>query len=175
MMNKFFKKLLGIDKIEAEVAEAIRVKAEADRAAEASLKRASDDVAIAEANAARQIAEANAAAKEAETNRLEAERLSKLSPKEVATAKKEAWVNVMSVNVNDQNPRNGFFELDWNEYFIIQLKAEGYLGETDEEIVDGWFGELCRNVGADTGVNMDRRGSGYINVQTLGNGKSEIS
>jgi hypothetical protein len=98
-----------------------------------------------------------------------------LSPKEIATANKEPFVSVLTTHVNPDNIRNGFFELDWNEYFIVQLKQAGYTGESEELIVDQWFSELCRNVGAEEGVNMDRRGSGFINVSSLGNGKAEIS
>jgi hypothetical protein len=71
--------------------------------------------------------------------------------------------------------RNGFFELDWNEYFVLQLRSAGYTGETDEAIVDKWFQELCRGVGAEEGVDMERRGSGFVNVNNLGNGKVEVS
>ena len=99
----------------------------------------------------------------------------KLTPKEQATANKEPWVAVLDTHVNKDNIRNGFFELDWNEYFVLQLRASGYNGETDEIIVDQWFSELCRNVGAEEGVNMDRRGAGYINVNNLGNGRTEVS
>ena len=99
----------------------------------------------------------------------------KLSPKEQATANKEPWVAVLDTHVNKENIRNGFFELDWNEYFVVQLRSAGYNGESDEAIVDQWFSELCRNVGAEEGVNMDRRGAGYINVNNLGNGRTEVS
>ena len=99
----------------------------------------------------------------------------KLAPKEQATANKEPWVAVLDTHVNKDNIRNGFFELDWNEYFVVQLRSAGYNGETDEAIVDQWFSELCRNVGAEDGVNMDRRGAGYINVNNLGNGRTEVS
>ena len=99
----------------------------------------------------------------------------KLSPKELATENKEPWVAVLDTHVNKDNIRNGFFELDWNEYFVLQLKAEGYQGDTEESIVDQWFSELCRNVGSEEGINMDRRGSGFINVNNLGNGKTEVS
>jgi len=95
--------------------------------------------------------------------------------KEIATEKKEPWVAVMDTHVNKDNIRNGFFELDWNEYFVLQLRTEGYQGETDEAVVDLWFQDLCRNIGSEAGVNMDRRGSGYINVNNLGDGRSEIS
>ena len=95
--------------------------------------------------------------------------------KEIATEKKEPWVAVLDTHVNKDNIRNGFFELDWNEYFVLQLKSNGYQGDTEESIVDQWFQDLCRNIGSEADINMDRRGSGYINVNNLGNGKSEVS
>ena len=99
----------------------------------------------------------------------------KLSPKEIATANKEPWVQVLDTHVNKDNIRNGFFELDWNEYFVLQLKEAGYKGDSEEAIVDAWFGELCRNVGNESGVNMNQRGTGFINVNNLGNGRTEVS
>ena len=147
-MNKFIKKLFGIDKIEAETAEAVKLKLEAEAAAVAAVKAAED-------------------AKEAE-------RIAKLSPKGLATEKKEPWIAVLDTHVNKDNIRNGFFELDWNEYFVLQLKEAGYKGETEEAVVDQWFQELCRGLGAEEGIDMDRRGAGYINVNNLGDGKSEV-
>jgi len=97
------------------------------------------------------------------------------SPKEEATYNKEAWVGVLETHVNPDNPANGFFELDWNEYFIVQLKSHGYDGPTEESIVEAWFQNLCRNIGNETGVDMEQRGSGYINVQKLDNNRSEVS
>ena len=97
-----------------------------------------------------------------------------LSPKELATANKEPYVAVLDTHVNADNIRNGFFELDWNEYFVVQLRAAGYQGKSEEEIVDQWFGDLCRNIGAEEGVEMERRATGYINVNNIGNGRSEI-
>lgn len=80
-----------------------------------------------------------------------AEKKSGLSDKEVATKKKEPWVGVLNTHVNKENVRNGFFELDWNQYFIVQLKQQGYGVENDpdEEVVDRWFRELCANVVVD--------------------------
>ena len=88
----------------------------------------------------------------------------KLSPKEIATANKEPWVAVLDTHVNKDNIRNGFFELDWNEYFVLQLRANGFKGESEEAVVDAWFGELCRNVGNEAGVNMNQRTAGFIDV-----------
>jgi hypothetical protein len=111
--------------------------------------------------------------KEAEKYSVESETV---DPKTAATANKEPWVAVLNTHVNPDSPRNGFFELDWNEYFVLMLRNNGYTGVTEEEIVDQWFSDLCREVGSDENVpGMDRRGSGYINVNNLGNGKSEVS
>lgn len=148
-MNKYIKKLFGIDKIEAETRRAVE---DAERATRL----------------------AKEAAEQAERAK-ELERLSKLSPKEMANEKKEPWVAVLDTHVNKENVRNGFFELDWNEYFVLQLRSAGYTGESDEAIVDKWFQELCRGVGAEEGVDMERRGSGFVNVNNLGNGKVEVS
>jgi hypothetical protein len=99
-----------------------------------------------------------------------------VDPKTAATARQEPWVAVLQTHVNPESPRNGFFELDWNEYFVLMLRNNGYTGITEEEIVDQWFSDLCREVGSEENVpGMDRRGAGYINVNNLGNGKSEVS
>jgi hypothetical protein len=148
-MNKFIKKIFGIDKIEAATEEAVRIRIEAEEA--------------------KKVAEAGAEAAK------EAERIAKASPKELATERKESWVSVLETHVNAENPRNGFFELDWNEYFILYLRENGYTGGSDEEVVDGWFQDLCREIGNEENIMMDRRFSGYINVNKLGNGKSEVS
>ena len=100
---------------------------------------------------------------------------SKLSPKELATKNKQPWVAVLETHVNKENVRNGFFELDWNEYFVLQLREAGYNGSSEEEIVDKWFQELCRNVGAESDIDMDGRGSGYINRALRNDGKTEVS
>ncbi len=148
-MNKLFEKIFGLDKIKAET--------------EASMKAAEEAKHLAE--------EATAAAERAK----EAERLAKLSPKELATERKEPWIAVLETHVNKENVRNGFFELDWNEYFVLQLRSAGYTGATDEEIVDQWFNELCRNVGSEEGVDMSRRGAGYVNRALRDDGRTEVS
>ena len=97
-------------------------------------------------------------------------------PKEYATRKKEPWVNVLDMQVNGDNIRNGFFELDWNKYFIQELIQNGYGEESDpeEEIVDRWFRDIVYNMlqeeAADSKVT-----TGYINVVPIDKGKSEVS
>lgn len=101
---------------------------------------------------------------------------SKLSPKEIANKRKEPWVDVIGFKVNQDNIKNGFYELDWNDYFIVELKKEGYGydGDPDEEIVDRWFRDICINAATDAGIDMTDRSSGYINVTKLTGGKAEV-
>ncbi len=103
------------------------------------------------------------------------EELAKMTPKERATARGEPYVSVLDTHVNKDNVRNGFFELDWNEYFIVQLRQAGYgyEGDKEEEIVDRWFRDLARNVLAEEGQDITR-GAGYINVNKLADGKAEV-
>lgn len=94
-----------------------------------------------------------------------------------ATKKKEPYVAVLNVEMKDNNPRNGFFELDWNEYFIRELRLNGYQGDSEEEIVDGWFKELCGNIAKEEGVASPetKMGAGFVNTKDIGNGKTEVS
>jgi hypothetical protein len=149
-MKNFFKKLVGLDKLEAAKAQAEQERAEAlARVAEAKVREE--------------------AAKKAEE-------LAKMTPKERATAKGEPWISVLDTHVNKDNIRNGFFELDWNDLFVLQLKQAGYGfdGDPDEEIVDRWFRDIVRNMLSDEGLDPSR-GAGYINVVPIAKGKSEVS
>jgi len=103
------------------------------------------------------------------------EEQAKLTPKERATARGEPWVDVLQTHVNKDNIRNGFFELDWNNEFVSQLKQAGYGFDEDpeEEIVDRWFRDLARNMLTEDGLDSSR-GAGYINVSRLPNGRAQV-
>jgi len=97
-----------------------------------------------------------------------------LKEKEQATAKGEPWVAVLDTKVNEDNIKNGFFELDWNNEFIEKLLDAGYKGESNEQIVDAWFKTIARNILQEEGMDPTR-GAGYINTKNLSEDKSEIS
>ncbi len=94
--------------------------------------------------------------------------------KDIATKNKEPWVAVLDTQVNPDNIRNGFFELDWNNEFIEQLLDAGYQGESNEEIVDQWFQTLIRQMLGEEGQDPTTA-AGYINVVPIDKGKSEVS
>jgi hypothetical protein len=116
------------------------------------------------------------AAKEKELEEKELAVLDKTDPKAAATKRGEPWVNVLDMQVNEENIRNGFFELDWNDYFIKELIKNGYGTEADpqEEVVDRWFKDIIYNMLEEEGLDTNRN-AGYINVVPISKGKSEVS
>jgi hypothetical protein len=97
------------------------------------------------------------------------------SAKEQATKKKEPYIEVINTHVNPDNIKNGFFELDWNEYFILELKETGYGfdGDPEEEIVDRWFRDIVTQMLQEEGGESAQ--TGYINIEPRNDGKSEVS
>lgn len=94
--------------------------------------------------------------------------------KEEATKAGKAWVAVLDTQVNPENIKNGFFELDWNNQFIEELLDAGYSGETNEAIVDSWFKSIVVQMLEEEGESTDRD-MGHIKIVPQGDGKSEVS
>ena len=63
-----------------------------------------------------------------------------------ATINKVPWVNVKKMDVNVDDPKQGYMELDWNDEFVAMLQNKGYTGESDESVVNKWFNDVCRTV-----------------------------
>jgi len=145
-MKQWLKKITGLDKVEAEKEAAAKEKA----ALEKERKRVNKQT-----------------PEEARREALERE-------KAAATKKGEPWVAVLDTQVNPENIRNGFFELDWNNEFIEQLLDAGYTGETNEEIIDKWFRTIVVQMLEEEGHSTDRE-MGYVNVVPIGKGKSSVS
>ena len=97
------------------------------------------------------------------------------SEKDLATEKREPYVTILHVDIDENNPGNGSFELDWNEYFVAKLAKAGYQGKTDEQIVDQWFQDVCRHVVLETYEQAQANESLHIDRKDLGNGRSEFS
>ena len=77
----------------------------------------------------------------------------KKTEKELATEKDEPWVGILSMDIDPENLHQGAFELDWNDKFVANLVRAGYQGkpnDTDAEIVDRWFQNICRHVVMET-------------------------
>jgi hypothetical protein len=101
--------------------------------------------------------------------------------KEIATEKGEPYVAIIKMDVNPEDISAGAFELDWNEKFIADLVRHGYMmspKDTDADIVDRWFTNVCRNVVLETweqeqAMNTER--DRVIKSRNIGDGRSEVS
>jgi hypothetical protein len=103
----------------------------------------------------------------------------KKTEKEIATEKGEPWVAILSMDVDPENLHQGAFELDWNDKFVANLVRAGYQikeDDTDADIVDRWFNNVCRHVVMETweqeqAINPNRG----FSSRDLGNGRREVS
>ena len=102
--------------------------------------------------------------------------------KELATEKGEPWVQVLRIDVDPNNLHQGAFELDWNEIFVARLVKAGYMmkqDDTDAEIVDRWFQNVCRHVVMETWEQEQAikksYSNQYIQDRDIGGGRREVS
>jgi len=94
--------------------------------------------------------------------------------------KVEPRVDILKFDFDPANPRLGSIELDWNTEFVELLSKHGYVGANEEEIVDKWLNDVCRNIVTNEyeGANVKPSALSAANIvtrKTLGDGKSEIS
>ena len=75
--------------------------------------------------------------------------------KAVAEIKDEPWVEVKHMEVNPEDVKAGYMELDWNDQFVAMLHAQGYSGDSDESVVNKWFNDICRTVLMQENADMD--------------------
>jgi hypothetical protein len=66
--------------------------------------------------------------------------------KRVAEVTKQPWVEVKKMEVHPDDVKQGYMELDWNEQFVSMLQEQGYVGKSDEDVVNKWFNDICRTV-----------------------------
>jgi hypothetical protein len=66
--------------------------------------------------------------------------------KQRAGLKNEPWISVINSGFDPEQGIEGvFFEFDWNQQWIEFLRVNGYVGRTDEQVVDDWFADVCRS------------------------------
>jgi hypothetical protein len=158
MFNKL-KNVLGLDKA----------------AQEAQLKLAAEIQAsvVAKLMAAEEKKAADKAKREANKAKREAKKLAKEAKFELPPVEVEPFIKVIKVDFEGGDPRKGSFELEWNKEFIQWLRTAGYPGEKDENVVDLWFEEMCRNVANQTWEQYEAQEAPHR--RSLGNGYTEVS
>lgn len=70
----------------------------------------------------------------------------RVGEKKIAELLGEPWVGIVNEGLDTTQGPNGFyFEFDWNDKWIEQLRAAGFTGVTEEEIMEEWFTAVCRD------------------------------
>lgn len=100
--------------------------------------------------------------------------------KELATEAGEPYVAVLRMDVDPANLHQGAFELDWNDIFVARLVKAGYMmkpTDTDADIVDRWFQNVCRHVVMETWEQEQaiKQSGIYVQSRDIGGGRSEVS
>ena len=103
------------------------------------------------------------------------------SEKETATEAGEPYIAILKMDIDPNNLHQGAFELDWNEIFVARLVKAGYMmkpEDTDADIVDRWFQNICRHVVMETWEQeqaMQKYSGQYVSSRDIGGGRSEVS
>jgi hypothetical protein len=100
--------------------------------------------------------------------------------KQLAIERGEPWVAILHMDIDPENLHQGAFELDWNDKFIFNLIRAGYQikkEDTDAEIVDRWFQNVCRHVVMETWEQEEamKKSGIYVRSTDLGDGRTEVS
>lgn len=68
--------------------------------------------------------------------------------KQRAILLEEPWIGIVDHGFDLNQGINGvYFEFDWNDYWIVFLRMNGYTGATEAMVVDMWFADVCRSQG----------------------------
>lgn len=69
------------------------------------------------------------------------------------------WIGIVDQGFDMEKGVNGvFFEFDWNGFWVEYLRLNGYVGHSEEAIVEHWFEDVCRATAAADQPNADPYG-----------------
>lgn len=103
------------------------------------------------------------------------------SKKDLATDAGEPYIEVQNFEIDDLH--SGNFTLDFNDIFVAKLIRAGYQlkkDDTDYEIVDRWFTQICRSIVLEQyeqeQADPNNRDLTMVpTVKDIGNGRKEVS
>ena len=69
--------------------------------------------------------------------------------KQSNTLDEKPWIGIIDQGFDETQGVNGvYFEFDWNIQWIDYLRMNGYTGNSEEEIVERWFQDVCKATAA---------------------------
>lgn len=70
-----------------------------------------------------------------------------------ATLLEQPWIGLLGAKFDLNEGVDGvYFEFDWNDFWITFLRLNGYTGESEQQVVDNWFTDVCRS---QAGLTLD--------------------
>jgi len=66
----------------------------------------------------------------------------------------EPWVSMPRIHWNPLGKSRAYFEVDYNEHFLAQLRENGYEGE-ESNIINQWMNDVCSGILAEMDETMD--------------------
>lgn len=97
-----------------------------------------------------------------------------LSAKEQATKNNQPWHDIKLVT-NPEDPRNGYYQMDWNDQHILELRKAGYTGNTDEDVIEEWIRDICRTVAMENEEILDYMARPRVQSKKNDDGLTEYS
>lgn len=73
--------------------------------------------------------------------------------KRLATIDEVPWVKVLGGGIIKRNDNEIELELDWNDFFIKELRRRGYKGITEADMVDEWLNDIFKSMLVESGYN----------------------
>lgn len=72
--------------------------------------------------------------------------------RKLADLREEPWVNMPDMKWDPADPTKSYFQLDYNDHFVVFLRSHNYTGASDEQIVERWLNDVCRSVASEITV-----------------------
>lgn len=65
--------------------------------------------------------------------------------RKVADLSDQPYMSMPKISWDPVNPSKTYFELDYNEQFVILLEQNGYVG-SEEDIINKWLNDVCSSI-----------------------------
>lgn len=104
--------------------------------------------------------------------------------KQKATLEGNPWMTVINSDYDHEEGLGGLtFEFDWNDHFVEFLRENKFEGLTDEDVVENYFNELCKQIAIqedlveyiNTDPSAPERAPGTVIKKNASDGRSEYS
>ena len=85
--------------------------------------------------------------------------------KRKAILKNEPWAEIVNSGLDlDKGIEGFYFEMDWNPQWIEFLRLHGYVGHTDDQLIEEWLADLFNEQKITGNIDLTQYPMGYTDV-----------